>query len=137
MDRLRGYETVGHVLEVLAEMQEQLGRVLDELGCRTSEERRKLNLDYLARHHSARATVLEAYQEDSEASTLGQWFQIPFPEEPRDLLASLRAPESAELSIDELVVRIDGFMDRLLPHLANRAETRNARELFQGLLDIE
>jgi hypothetical protein len=137
MDRLRAYETVGHVLGVLAEMHEQIARVLGELGGQACDERRKLNLDYLSGHHARRAAALAAYQEDAEAPMLDQWFQIPFPEEPRDLLASLQTQGLEQTSIDELVVRIDAFMDRLLPHLRDRAETRNAKELFQGLLDIE
>lgn len=137
MDRLRAYETVGHVLGVLAEMHDQIARLLGDLGVEAGDERRKLNLDYLADYHSRRAAALAAYQEDAEATMLEQWFQIPFPEEPRDLVASLRTQGTEQVPVDELVVRVDAFMDQLLPHLRDRAETRNAKDLFQGLLDIE
>lgn len=137
MDRLRGYENVGHVLDVLAQMHEQLALVLGELAAEATDERRKMNLGYLAGHQSSRAAALLAHREHADAALLEQWFQIPFPEEPIDLIASLRAHESESASIDTLVSQIDAFMDRLLPHMRDRAETRNASELFEGLLEIE
>jgi len=137
MDRLRGYENVGHVLDVIAEMHAQLAAMLSEFGVQTSDERRKMNLDYLAGHQSSRAAALLAYRDDADASLLEQWFQIPFPEEPLDLITLLRAHESDNASIDTLVSAIDAFTDKLLPHLRDRAETRNARELFEDLLAIE
>lgn len=137
MDRLRAYESVSHVLEVLADMHAQLALVLGELAAQASDERRKMNLGYLAGHQSSRAAALLAYREDAETSLLDQWFQIPLPEEPPDLIASLRTQDSDDASIDTLVSGIDAFMDRLLPHLRDRAETRNAKELFEDLLEIE
>ncbi len=137
MDRLLGYENVGHVLSVLSDMHEQIGQVLGELGHQAADERRKLNLEYLAEHQSRRATALVSYQQNADPTLLEQWFQIPFPEEPSDLIASLQTRESDQLSIDSLVCEIDTFMDRLLPHLRDRAETRNAKALFDDLMEIE
>lgn len=137
MSRLRGYENVSHVLEVLAQMHAQLALVLSEIGVEANDERRRMNLDYLAGHQSSRAAALLAYRKDADASLLDQWFQIPFPEEPADLIDALRAHESDHASIDTLVSAIDAFMDKLLPHLRDRAETRNAKALFEDLLAIE
>jgi hypothetical protein len=137
MDHLRGYENVDHVLGILSEMHEQISRVINDLSVRTSSERQKLILDYLADHQSKRATSLAAYHRGANATLLKQWFQVPFPEDPRDLITSLRARAPDEASVDELVSELDTFMDRLLIHLRDRSETSNAKALFQDLLDIE
>jgi hypothetical protein len=137
MDHLRAYESVDHVLSVLSEMHQQIAQVMNELSGLAHEDRGKLALDYLADHESARATALAAYQGDADATLLKQWFQIPFPENLLDLIASLRSRISNEASIDGLVSEIDEFMDRLLPHLRDRSATSTVNALFQDLFDIE
>jgi hypothetical protein len=137
MDHLRGYENAGHVLRVLAEMHEEIAQVLNELGGQARDDRRKLNLAYLADHHSKRASALSAYHRDADATLLQQWFQIPFPEDPRELIESLRALAPEHASLERLMSDIDTFIDRLLSHLRDRSETSNVKALFQDLLDIE
>jgi hypothetical protein len=137
MDHLRAYENVDHVLSVLSEMHEHIAQVINELSGQARSDRRKMILNYLAEHQSKRATALAAYRRGADATLLKQWFQIPFPEDPLDLIASLRARAPDETSIDGLVSEIDTFMDRLLPHLRDRSETSNVKTLFQDLLDIE
>lgn len=137
MDHLRGYENVGHVLGVLAETHEELARAIGELGDHSSDERRKMILGYLADQQSRRAADLAMYQRDAKATLLEQWLQIPFPENPSKLIASLRAQGSASIDVDELLSETDGFMERLLTHLEDRAETSNAKALFHDLLEID
>ncbi|MFW6092685.1 MAG: hypothetical protein ACODAC_01845 [Pseudomonadota bacterium] len=136
MDRLRGYENVDHVLGVLVEMHERLGEVIGELAGRAGGERDRMALRYLAEHQSGRAAALADYRRDADPTLLKQWLQIPFPEEPGDLIDALGS-RGDDASVESLVTEIDGFMDRLLHHLRDRAETDNARALFRDLLDIE
>lgn len=137
MDHLRHYETVGHVLEVLSEMHRDIGKVITELAAQANNERQQLILEYLADHQSERGTSLAEYQRDANATLLKQWFQIPFPEDPLDLLASLRSCEPDIVAIQELISEIDTFMDDLLPHLRDRAEGSDVKKLFQNLLDMD
>ncbi len=137
MDHLRGYENVGHVLRVLSEMHEEIAGAISGLSAQTHDERRKMTLDYLADEQSKRAASLLVFQRDAEPMLLEQWLQIPFPEAPLDLIASLRAQESASSSVDGLVSEIDTFIGKLLSHLRDRAETSNAKALFEDLLYID
>lgn len=137
MDHLRQYENVGHVLEVLSQLHADIAKVIGALGDEADDERQTMILGYLADHQSERAKSLAAYHRDAEATLLKQWFQIPFPEDPSDLLDSLRAFAPDTVSIQDLLSQIDTFMDLLLPHLRDRAETNNVKALFQSLLEIE
>lgn len=137
MDHLRHYENVGHVLDVLSQMHADISKVIYMLGGQASGARQKMMLGYLADQHSRRAVLLEAYHRGADATLLKQWFQIPFPEDPVDLLASLRALKPGTGIIQELITAIDAFMDQLLPHLQKRAEAENVKALFQNLLDTE
>lgn len=137
MDCPRIYESVDHVLEVFSQMHAEIAQVVSTLAHQTCDERVKLRLESLADYQSRRANALEAYHQAADATLLKQWFQIAFPEEPVDLLESLRTVPSSEACIDGLISEIDTFMDRLLPHLRDRAETSEVKELFQELLEIE
>jgi hypothetical protein len=136
--RLQGYENVGHVLDVLAEFHRQLAAVFSELGERAGDDRSKLMLDYLAGHQSRRANALEMYRRDAPPSLIGNWFQIPFPEDPRAFLRNFQ--ETGKTSpdrLDDLIAQLDTFMSRLLHHMRDRAETNNVKALFEDLLEIE
>lgn len=137
MDQLKGYENVGHVLNVLSEMHEEIAKALSELSEQTRDERRTMTLDYLAAEQTKRAASLLVFQRDAEPMLLEQWLQIPFPEAPLDLIASLRAQESGSASIDALISEMDTFIGELLSHLRDRAETSNAKALFEDLLYID
>ena len=137
MDHLQQYENVGHVLEVLSQMHADIAGAISALADQAQDERQKMILGYLAEHQAERATALAAYQRDCEATLLKQWFQIPFPEDPQDLLESIRAFAPDTVTVEQLLSEIDRFMDLLLPHLRDRAETANVKAVFQGLLDIE
>lgn len=48
---------------------------------------------------------------DADATSLKQWFQIPFPEDSVDLLESLRACAPDTVDVQDLLSEIDTFMD--------------------------
>ncbi len=137
MDHLRHYENVGHVLEVLSEMHLDIAEVISELAAKAGNERQALILEYLADHQSERGTALAEYHRDANTTLLEEWLQIPFPEDPLDLLASLRAFAPTEVPIEDLIAEIDDFMDLLLPHLRDRSEAQGVKALFQNLLELE
>lgn len=137
MDHLRHYENVGHVLEVLSQMHADIGRVINELAAKSSSERQQLILEYLAGHQSERATSLAEYHRDADTTLLKEWLQIPFPEDPLDLLKTLRAFAPDTVAAEDLTYEIDTFMDLLLPHLRDRAEAQGVKALFQNLLDMD
>ena len=137
MERLHGYENVDHVLRVLSEIHMHINRAIRQLGDHAHNGRRNLALGYLADHHSKRADDLASYRRDAGSTLLKQWFQIPFPEDPRELIESIRSMEPENTPIEEVIYAIDTFMDRLLQHMKSRAETRNVQALFADLLEIE
>lgn len=137
MDHLRHYENVGHVLEVLAQMHADIGKVIADLAAQANNERQQLILEYLADHQSERGTSLAEYHRSANTTLLKQWFQIPFPEDPLDLLASLRSCAPDTVAIQDLISEIDTFIDDLLPHLRDRAEGNDVKKLFQNLLDMD
>ena len=137
INRLQAYETVGHVLSALEQMHERIGEVLSDFGTHTSDERRRLNLEYLAEHQRRRAADLTAYCGRATEPVLEMWLQVPFPEQPGELIAELQAQDADQGSITKMIAAIDDFTGRLLTHMRDRAETPDAKKMFEGLLDIE
>lgn len=137
MDQLRHYENVDHVLEVLANMHADIARVISELAADAESERQQLILEYLAVHQYERGTSLAEYHRDADSQLLQEWLQIPFPEDPMDLLETLGAFASDTLEVEDLLGEIDTFMDLLLPHLRDRSEAQRVKALFQNLLDMD
>ncbi|MGE0621282.1 MAG: hypothetical protein AB7O54_01615 [Pseudomonadales bacterium] len=135
MERLEGYENVDHVLSVLAEFHRRLAGWMSELG-EVAEERRGLEFRYVARQHTLRSEALADFRSDADPTLLRSWFQIPFPENPADFLRGLASQPDA-VSLTEILAATDGFIDRLLSHLHDRAETAGVKALFQDLLDSE
>lgn len=137
MDHLRHYENVGHVLEVLSQMHADIARVISGLAAKANNERQQLIFEYLADHQWERGSSLAEYHRDADATLLKEWVQIPFPEDPLDLLETLRAFPPDTVAVKDLLFEIDTFMDLLLPHLRDRAEAQGVKALFQNLLEMD
>jgi predicted RNA-binding Zn ribbon-like protein len=138
MERLEGYENVGHVIGVLEEFHRQLVHAFSKWREQTDDERSKLIVGYLADHQARRAQALEDFHRDAPRSLLTSWFQIPFPEDPRAFLRSVQSAEApAPGQIEEVISRIDDFLDRMLHHMRDRAETHDVEAFFNDLLEIE
>jgi hypothetical protein len=138
MERLKGYENVQHVIDVLAAFHRQLASAFSSWRDQGDDDRTKMILNYLAGHHTRRAQALEDFQRDAPRSLLDSWFQIPFPQDPIAFLENLqRADAAASDQIDDHLVRIDEFVDRMLQHMRDRAETHDVQAFFNDLLDIE
>jgi hypothetical protein len=138
MERLEGYENVDHVIGVLVEFHRHLADVFSGRREQTGDERSNLIIGYLADHQARRAGALEDFRRDAPRSLLDSWFQIPFPEDPGAFLRSVQGVEaSAPDRIDQVVAKVDEFMERMLRHMRDRAETRNVVDFFDDLLEIE
>lgn len=131
-------ETLNDVLHWTAGLHRTLSERLEKGAEQTRSQRTRLLLDYLSDHEKSLAETLERCEADGISQALNAWFYEYVSNNP---LAGLQAAETfAELDVDDIMAEMVKVNDQLLDlyrNLYERANSLSAKELLEGLLELE
>ncbi|MBN1835923.1 MAG: hypothetical protein JW820_08730 [Spirochaetales bacterium] len=135
---MKTFRQVREIFDIARRFHEQLGHLYQRCSEQTERKRARLLLDYLSRHEENLSVCLARFEERVAPVVLDTWFQyVPDGIPLRDLETLELQPHMTIKEATALAMRMDDILIGFYRELAGNAETREARELFQSLLEME
>jgi hypothetical protein len=132
-------ETLKDVLSWTQGFHESLSTCMQHCGDKNVSRRSKLLLDYLAKHETHLADVVERFSQQASSNALNTWCYEYLEKHPIIHKAAGQEPfsEISSLEITEVIMEQHRQVIELYRYLYSRADAPSAVELLKQLLDLE
>ena len=128
------FKQVRDVFDLSRRAHRHLSALYERLAHQADRQRVKLLLDYLSRHEANLQSCLQRCQQDLSAKLLDVWLQyVPEALPWAEVDALLATPDITVDQVTDLALRLDAALVEFYAELAENAESREVRELFENL----
>lgn len=131
------FEQTKDILEHAKSFHKYIAEYYHQLKEKSNKERLKMFLDYFEEHQKYLEETITAYSESLSEKLLKTWFQTsPCEEVFKKLQALLKAGEDSIDELIQLALEVDDCMINMYKTLAEGAEIKNVREIFNNLIQL-
>ena len=135
---MKTFETVKDILDNTQHFHQYAADFYQQMVKRSSNQRTKMLLSYMHKHHKEVAVDLERFIEGTATGILNTWVKITLEKSPEDFFNHLSFHDDMpHEEVGALGQQVDAYLVGVFDELRSTASTDESQVIFQNLMEME
>jgi len=135
---MKTVETIKDIFENTLKFHRYAAQFYQKLDVDSSNERTKMLLNYMQRHHTDAVSELEKFTQHTAEAVLNTWVQVTLEQSPEDFFNGLSFhSDMSHQEVGTLGQQVDTYLVNVYEELSEIAATGELRAIFKNLMEME